>query len=242
MTPEFSRHSHADFDVNHRYRKAEKIVRILSAERHLNGLVFLEIGAGSGVISAYLSEIAGSDGSVSAVDVVDECVVREGYDFTRVEGVKLPFEDQAFDVVISNHVIEHVGGEPEQLTHLTEIARVLRPTGIGYLAVPNRWALVEPHFQLWFLSWLPLSLGNYYVRTTNRGTHYDCKPLGPLDIRSMIRNSGMRYQHRSPAAVRLVGKIEGRPIIQRLANMLPSSFLNVLTPFYPTMIFLILPS
>src|SRR3546814_9833619 len=67
----------------------------------------------------------------------------------------LPFADDSFDVVLSNHVIEHVGEQPEQLAHLSELRRVLTPGGIGYLAVPNRWMLVEPHYRLAFLSWWP---------------------------------------------------------------------------------------
>ena len=34
------------------------------------------------------------------------------------------------------------------MKHLREIRRVLRRDGLAYLAVPNRWALVEPHYRL----------------------------------------------------------------------------------------------
>ena len=80
---------------------------------------------------------------MAAVDVVDERISDNGYAFQQVSGTQLPFPDQQFDVVISNHVIEHVGEREQKLEHLTEIARVLRPDGMDYLAVPNRWRLVE---------------------------------------------------------------------------------------------------
>jgi len=239
MTAESSCQSHACLDVDHRRRKAEKIRRILARERSLKGLDLLEIGAGSGVISSYFADIVGSDGTVSAVDLVDERVDCKGYDFTLVNDAGLPYADRSFDIVISNHVIEHVGGRNEQMVHLAEIARVLRPTGIAYLAVPNKWRLVEPHFGLWFLSWLPPFLADHYVRVASKGTHYDCRPPGPLKIRSMIRSAGMSYRERSWLAVRLIGEIEGKTIIQRLANSLPLPLLNILSPFYPTMIFIL---
>jgi hypothetical protein len=50
-----------------------------------------------------------------------------------------------------------VGDLVDQRHHLSEVRRVMNPTGIGYIAVPNRWMLVEPHYRLAFLSWLPLA-------------------------------------------------------------------------------------
>lgn len=83
--------------------------------------------------------------NVQAVDIVDNRVFKEGYQFQLVNNTMLPFEDESFDVVITNHVIEHVGESDAQLHHLCEIKRVLKKDGFAYLAVPNRWMLVEPH-------------------------------------------------------------------------------------------------
>ena len=64
------------------------------------------------------------------------------------QGVELPFDDARFDVVISNHVIEHVGDEAAQHAHLREIRRVMKADGSAYLAVPNRWMLTELRISL----------------------------------------------------------------------------------------------
>src|SRR3546814_17958343 len=74
---------------------------------------------------------------------------------------------------LSNHVIEHVGNADAQRHHLDEIRRVLAPDGVVYFAAPNRWRLVEPHFRLPFLSWLPNPASDRYVRVMGRGSHYD---------------------------------------------------------------------
>lgn len=46
---------------------------------------------------------------------------------------KMPFADNLFDVVLCNHVLEHVD---DDLQALREIARVLRPGGFAILQVP----------------------------------------------------------------------------------------------------------
>lgn len=46
----------------------------------------------------------------------------------------LPFATGAFDVVLCNHVIEHVPGPGAVVT---ELARVLRPGGLAIIGVPN---------------------------------------------------------------------------------------------------------
>jgi len=46
---------------------------------------------------------------------------------------KMPFEDNLFDVVICNHVLEHV---PDDKRAMREIFRVLKPGGFGILQVP----------------------------------------------------------------------------------------------------------
>jgi SAM-dependent methyltransferase len=78
---------------------------------------------------------------------------------------RLPFPDGTFDVVISNHVVEHVA-DPDR--HLSEIRRVLKASGVCYLATPNRWWLFEVHSRLAFLHWLPASLFNRLAMWSHR--------------------------------------------------------------------------
>src|SRR3546814_5478078 len=85
-------------------------------------------------ISYWISDVCSSD--------------LEGYAFQVVDGTTLPYSNDTFDIVVSNHVIEHVGNADAQRHHLDEIRRVLAPDGVVYFAAPNRWRLVEPHFRL----------------------------------------------------------------------------------------------
>jgi SAM-dependent methyltransferase len=58
----------------------------------------------------------------------------------------LPFADHAFDVVLSNEVIEHVA---DDALSAREMVRVLRTGGRIVLFCPNRWYPVEQHGVFW---------------------------------------------------------------------------------------------
>lgn len=64
------------------------------------------------------------------------------------DGRALPFADDSFDLVYSNAVIEHVGGEKDQRRFVAEHARVGRS---WILTTPNRLFPVEAHFHTVFL-------------------------------------------------------------------------------------------
>lgn len=132
-----------------RQAKAKKIQTILEQAlgRSLDGLRVLDVGTGTGEIAAHLGQRC----QVISVDPNDHREVCTGYHYVRA-GTLLPFHDGAFDVVISNHVIEHL---PDPVRHLAEMARVLSPDGVGYLATPNRLWPQEVHHRVWLLHWLP---------------------------------------------------------------------------------------
>ena len=138
-TIERRRQPHAVLDLASRRLKAVKIERLLDLSARQQPMRMLEIGTGSGGIAHYFATHPDMRIEVDAVDVVDSRLIQENYRFELVSGTALPFPDQSFDVVLTNHVIEHVGDQSAQLAHLHEIRRVLRSEGVGYLAVPNRW-------------------------------------------------------------------------------------------------------
>jgi SAM-dependent methyltransferase len=182
----------------------------------------LEVGTGSGGIAHYFAGDAAGEFEVTAVDIADTRIVRDGYAFSLIDSTTLPFEPSTFDFVVTNHVIEHVGDRAAQLHHLLEIARVLRPEGRVYFAVPNRWMLMEPHYRLPFLSWLPRSWRSAYVRLSGRGSHYDCEPLTLPEIESLALEAGFRAENVSITALSVMREVEGTRgmamwIVQRLS-------------------------
>ena len=226
----------ARFDETSRNRKAKKIAMLSGIIQPTPGAAMLDIGTGSGYIAAYFSRLGFGKSGTFAVDVVDERRVNSGYQFTRADGTKLPFPDQHFDFIISNHVIEHIGGRREQHAHLAEIGRCLRETGRVYIAVPNRWAVVEPHYRLPFLSWLPRELASSYVRLIRRVDNYKWQPLSRNELLRLLRQHGFEGEDVTLQAVRVSAEIEGTGFL-RLASSLPAWCWRLFRPVIPTLVF-----
>ncbi len=232
---------HAALDATGRYAKAAKIHRLLGidqAEPH--ELRLLEVGTGAGVIASYFAHLSTPRFRVDAVDTVDQRQLADGYAFRLVNDASLPFENAGFDLVVSNHVIEHVGDAASQLLHLKEIARVLKPDGRVYLAVPSRWQIVEPHYRLAWLSWLPPAWRSSYVRLRRAGTHYDCRPLSRGQLESMLTEAGLAYRNLLPQALDAFVRQEGAASwAARFALRLPRAMLQKLASCSPTHIYLL---
>ena len=237
------RQPHAGLDLPSRRLKALKIERLLDLSTRPQPISLLEIGTGSGGIAHYFAHHESLQCKVTAVDVLDQRLLHEGFDFLQVSDTTLPFADDRFDVVLSNHVIEHVGNALAQRHHLDEIRRVLRPDGIAYLAVPNRWMLVEPHYRLAFLSWLPPSWRSPYLRMMRRGEIYDCNPPRPSTLERMLADSHFAFENLFTRALREFLAIEGhKGMLASVAAALPDALLDRLAPFNPTLIYRLEPA
>lgn len=235
------RKPHASLDVPHRLQKGRKIERLLAFGADRKQYRLLEIGCGSGGISHYFAMHADRQFDVDSVDVRDGRLIDDGYRFQLVDGVNLPFEDNTFDVVISNHVIEHVGDAGEQKGHLMEIRRVLKDEGIGYVAVPSRWMLVEPHFKLAFLSWWPEAWRTGWLRFWGKGEFYDCRPFRPFEIELLLEEVGFRFQQVHLDALRATFEIE-RPhalVWTHLLRRIPKWVFHLVRRAFPTLIYIL---
>lgn len=237
------RQGHAVLDLPSRNLKAMKIAKLLGLSPGGESRRLLEIGCGSGGISHWFGAAGAMGWDVDAVDVEDVRLIDDGYRFTHVGGVQLPFADASFDVVITNHVIEHVGADDAQREHLREVRRVLRSHGVGYLAVPNRWMLVEPHFKLPFLSWLPMPLSHAYVRMTGRGSCYDCRPLTCNRLESMLEATGFVWQQHAGDALRLTFELERpqAPLYRHIFTHVPDRIYRIARYAFPTLIYSLTP-
>lgn len=229
---------HVALDLASRNRKALKIERLLGMAGRHQPLHILEIGTGSGGIAHYFGTHHQMRCEVTAVDVSDNRLVHEGYSYRQVQGVELPFDAATFDVIISNHVIEHVGDAKAQARHLAEIRRVMKPDGDGYLAVPNRWMLTEPHYRLMFLSWWPPSWRTPYLRLMRKGEFYDCEPLEKHRLERMLSDAGLGYRNLCIEALRETLATE-RPqaMLTRWIGMVPDGVLKPLRVVIPTLIY-----
>jgi SAM-dependent methyltransferase len=228
--------SHAILDKNTRIHKAKKIEALVQKHGYLKKDKMLEVGCGSGFIANYFSNIGFCKQGTYAIDVIDERKITDGFKFKLVEDTKLPFSDNTFDFIISNHVIEHVGPREKQISHLKEINRCLQPGGIFYFAVPNRWRIIEPHYRLPFLSWLPKSLATPYIKLIRDVSYYDCLPLSQREAIELLNQSNFEYINATLDAIYITGKIEGNWFLQSITK-LPKWFWRPFAIVIPTLIF-----
>ncbi|WEN16331.1 class I SAM-dependent methyltransferase [Rhodanobacter sp. AS-Z3] len=233
-----TRHPHAVLDLPSRRFKGLKIERLLNLAARSQPIRLLEVGTGSGGIAHYFGTHQHLKCEVDAVDVHDNRLVTEGYRYQSVRDTHLPFADATFDVVLSNHVIEHVGDEKAQRAHLAELHRVLRSDGVGYLAVPNRWMLVEPHYKLVFLSWLPQAWRTPYLRWMGKGTVYDCEPLQMRQLEHLFSAADFDCRNLCVDALRATFEIE-RPTSAAAAVLrrIPDGLMLPLRRIIPTLIY-----
>ena len=125
-------------------------------------LKVLDFGCGSGEVVGAL-RAAGVDaygaetfyGGGDYAGVFESSLFRDGHLCAIGDGGRVPFDDAAFDLVLSNQVLEHVE-DLEQVT--AEIHRLLRPGGIAYHHFPSREVVREGHLGIPLLA-LPAFAG-----------------------------------------------------------------------------------
>lgn len=141
-----------------RVEKAKKIIAVLEdfLSVTIENKKILDIGTGHGGIANYIASL---NNKVISVDVKNSICLdtKQLFEQQIVENETLPFENESFDIILSNHIIEHV---EEQKLHLSEIYRVLKPDGVCYFASPNRYFIREPHFDMYFIHYLPKGLAH----------------------------------------------------------------------------------
>lgn len=174
-----------------RRKKAEKVLKVLRAYYGgpLNRLTAVDIGAST----CLMTEIFAEDfGSVIALDP-DTVGLRHGRQrgvranlrFVCGDGTNSPLADESVDVVICNQVYEHVENQPGLAR---EIYRILKPDGFCYFGAGSRYVLIEGHYFLPFLSWMPLKWSSRYLRLMGRKIDYDVYLLSYFKLKKLLGN------------------------------------------------------
>jgi ubiquinone/menaquinone biosynthesis C-methylase UbiE len=109
-------------------------------------------------------------------------------------GEALPFASGSFARLTCWDVVEHVQ-DPARL--FSEIASVLEPGGCAFVTVINRFGLVDPHYHLRFVNWMPRRLGEKYIAWRQR------EKQTPLRDRQKL---GEMHYFTYPAVVRLAAR------------------------------------
>lgn len=161
--------------------------------RPFDGLQFLDIGCGGGLLSEPMTRLGanviGVDAAERNIKTAQVHAQEQGLDIDyragEVEG--LVSSGETFDVILNMEVVEHVA---DVSVFLGACASLLKPGGIMFVATINRTAkayalaIVGAEY---VLGWLP------------KGTHEYSKLVQPLEIRDALALHGMTL--RAPVGV-----------------------------------------
>jgi ubiquinone/menaquinone biosynthesis C-methylase UbiE len=226
-------------DEAKRRTKAAKIRAVLQhflGTDDLSGLTVVDIGCSTGYTAEGLSE-AGARVLGFDIDVpgLTHAVQRVGnrVGFACADGSALPLPDKSVDVVVFNHIYEHVV-DPSAV--MAEIRRVLREDGIAYLGFANRLGIMEPHYRLPFLSWLPPRLADRYVSATKRAPHYYERLRTRPSLKKMA--AGLHVWDYTYTLLRNPDAFEANDIVPARLRGMPTAGWHALAPIMPTFIWI----
>lgn len=109
------------------------LMRKLKAEVGEGDLKILDVGCGTGANLEMLSQFGEAEGVDVSAEALDFCRARGLENVKQGEAERLPYEDDAFDLVTGLDVVEHLD---DDLAGLKEMRRVLRREGRALLFVP----------------------------------------------------------------------------------------------------------
>lgn len=176
-------------NIEGRTQKFKKIFSVIRDFRpEINRLNCLDLGCSNGIITSLLGEkfafAIGVDIDQEAVSWAQKHYASSKNGFLIGDALSLPFKDESFDVIICNHIYEHV---PDAKKLMDEVYRVLKRDGFCYFSAGNRYMIVEGHYGLPFLSWLPKPIAHLYLRITGKGKFYYENHLSLRGLKRLVQ-------------------------------------------------------
>jgi SAM-dependent methyltransferase len=233
---DLSLHSPILMDEAYKAPKVRKMLAILADAGALDrGGLAVDVGCSGGLFVAGLGphfrEVVGIDIDPHALRSAAERRQPANVGYVLGDSQCLPLSEGSVDVVICNHVYEHV---PDARRLFAEIERVLRPGGVCYLGAASRLAPLEPHYHLPFLSWLPKRLAHIYMRVAGKGDRYYENLRTYWGLTRLIRQFDI-----VDYTLRVISEpdhFEARDMIPKngLAERIPKGFLRLLHPLLPS--------
>jgi ubiquinone/menaquinone biosynthesis C-methylase UbiE len=185
-------------------RAQDRIKSILAIARNLGiapkpGQRILDFGCGRGYYTATLREMGlqayGCDVWMRCdeADAICQRLYRENlFSIVSLDQYRLPYPDAHFDLILSDHVFEHV---LDYDSTLREMRRVLRPGGTSLHVFPSRYRLIESHIKIplagcfrarpWFGLWHALGRGGDF-HTATESFNWVNRRLNYLPKRELI--------------------------------------------------------
>ncbi len=173
-----------------REKVCEKFHRDPNAVRPFEGLRFLDIGCGGGLLSEPMARlgaaVVGADASETNIEVAKIHAAQSGVevDYRATTAEALAEAGETFDVVLNMEVVEHVSDVD---LFLSETSRMVKPGGLMFVATINRTLKAYG---------LAIIGAEYVLRWLPRGTHQYEKLVRPEELETGLGKAGLRIADR----------------------------------------------
>ncbi|MCB1424541.1 MAG: bifunctional 2-polyprenyl-6-hydroxyphenol methylase/3-demethylubiquinol 3-O-methyltransferase UbiG [Zhengella sp.] len=162
-----------------------------TAARPFDGLRFLDIGCGGGLLSEPMTRlgasVTGADASEVNIEVARIHAAESGLeiDYRATTAEALAEAGERFDVVLNMEVVEHVADVD---LYMRKCAEMVKPGGLMFIATINR------TMKAWGLAIIG---AEYVLRWLPKGTHQYEKLVTPAEIDAALAPTGMTVVERS---------------------------------------------
>jgi 2-polyprenyl-3-methyl-5-hydroxy-6-metoxy-1,4-benzoquinol methylase len=195
-------------------QRGEALAALLDEEVRIRGKRVLDVGSGFGeAVLACMARGGHAEGiepDEQRVTVSNLLLQSFGLPQTVLcaSGEAIPYRDEEFDIVLSQHVLEHV----EDLAAVVgEMIRVTRPGGYLLVSVPNYLFPYEGHYKMKWFPLTPKPIGKLILRLTGRDPEFLLKHINyttyprmmkiwrahGLEITNLTRELMLAGRHRS---------------------------------------------
>jgi ubiquinone/menaquinone biosynthesis C-methylase UbiE len=121
-----------------------KVIAFLKENFNLSSMTVLEVGCGTGRYTKYLANLSkkviATDISNNMLDICKyKCKKHMNINFANCTAIKLPFEDNSFDLIFASWAVSSMGLIQNKKKAILEMKRVLKKEGCIVL-VENHWA------------------------------------------------------------------------------------------------------
>ncbi len=203
-------------------RRLEDIDNLLSLlepflDRPLKDCRAVDLGCGPGSLSIPIAmrvrDVVGIDNNERLIGMAEDWAEKEDIDNARFEAVSIYDFDGtgSFDIAICSDVIEHV---PDQRGLVKVLVEALRVGGAFYMTTNNKLWPMEGHHKLPFLSYLPRSWADRYVRLMERGDRFRIHPLTLSELKRILDEFPLTYELQPPRNPRTVLYKFGKKLVQ----------------------------
>lgn len=161
------------------------------APRSFEGLKFLDIGCGGGLLSEPMARlgasVTGADASSTNIEIAKIHAEQSGLsiDYRAVTAESLEEAGEKFDVILNMEVVEHVADVD---LFMSSCARMVKPGGLMFVATINRTAKARA---------LAIFMAENILKWLPKGTHTYEKLVTPQELAAPIENENLEVIDRT---------------------------------------------